>query len=274
MCVRDQQSINITPTTSTSTSTATAKKSARFIKNRLRRSRRHSVASVESSSSNDSSASSSGYLASCSTATDQFRPGCYPKSTSHKPMKMMTVPVLSCHSNHGYGFSLSEGCPCKISKVEGGSAAFRSGLREGDVVVRVNGQSVHRMYPETVGRIIKHYPRCVVLDILRHSQKVPREVAMSATCQFLRCLTNDSDQDTSEDELYPVKNKDRKLSLGYVQLDGHPEMIDPSFCEPSDKPVFHQTRRYEASRPVNQVGPTLKEDIVKDLNENVVISTF
>ena len=54
-----------------------------------------------------------------------------------------------------------------VSKVTSGSPADRRGLQVGDLIFSVDSVPVYDINSETVGKIIKHYPQYIHLQILR-----------------------------------------------------------------------------------------------------------
>jgi len=55
----------------------------------------------------------------------------------------------------GFGFSVVDGCPARVGRVDATSRAEEAGLQRGDLIVRVNGQNVSRSSSTSVARCIK-----------------------------------------------------------------------------------------------------------------------
>lgn len=55
----------------------------------------------------------------------------------------------------GFGFTVIDSCPVKIGRVDRSSRAEEAGLRQGDIIIRVNGQNVSRSTSVSVARCIK-----------------------------------------------------------------------------------------------------------------------
>jgi hypothetical protein len=81
-------------------------------------------------------------------------------------------PDSSIDSNNEvtYGFTLSNSCPCQVSKVGLNSIAHRSGLRCGDFISRVNKVNVSRASCESVAKMIKQSRGDLVLEVYREPQ--------------------------------------------------------------------------------------------------------
>ena len=62
----------------------------------------------------------------------------------------------------GYGLSLVDTDPGKVSRVKAGSPAEIAGVRRGDRVLRINGQSVRGMSSQCIGRIIRHHHKIII----------------------------------------------------------------------------------------------------------------
>lgn len=58
-------------------------------------------------------------------------------------------------SNHGFGFTLHGRSPAVVGQVLDGSAADKAGLRQGDLVERVNGRNVSRSAANRVADIVR-----------------------------------------------------------------------------------------------------------------------
>ena len=78
----------------------------------------------------------------------------------------VSVPIMCTHGGK-YGITMIDSCPAQISQLTPGSAAQKAGLRAGDVIIAINGQSVRDLDSVAVGRIIRHYPKCIVVDVFR-----------------------------------------------------------------------------------------------------------
>ncbi|XP_052775854.1 uncharacterized protein LOC128213836 [Mya arenaria] len=70
----------------------------------------------------------------------------------------------------GFGFSVVDACPVRVSRVDGTSGAEEAGLRPGDLVFRVNGQNVSRSTSTSVARRIKRGGQTLVLEVQRPAQ--------------------------------------------------------------------------------------------------------
>ncbi|KAL3872428.1 hypothetical protein ACJMK2_040355 [Sinanodonta woodiana] len=67
----------------------------------------------------------------------------------------------------GFGFTLVESCPVKVGRVDRGSRASETDLREHDAIVRVNGVNVSRSTSVSVAKLIKNSGSMVTLDLIR-----------------------------------------------------------------------------------------------------------
>ena len=122
-----------------------------------------------------------------------------PDTNSTKPVEMHRIPIFK--NQQGYGMTLHGGNPVHITKIQPGSPAATAGLQVGDQVFRINGQAVQTMYADTVGKIIRHYPRCVVLDVMRSSEKESDSVAVTTNFHLLSYM---------ESELLDITTGDNK----------------------------------------------------------------
>ena len=55
----------------------------------------------------------------------------------------------------GYGLTLSGDKPCRVQTVRGGGASDKAGVREGDVIIKVNGQQVTESLHSEVVKLIQ-----------------------------------------------------------------------------------------------------------------------
>ncbi|KAL5012143.1 hypothetical protein ScPMuIL_010694 [Solemya velum] len=67
----------------------------------------------------------------------------------------------------GFGFSVTDSCPARVSHVDSGSPADIVGLQTGDLVIRVNGLNVSRSMSTSVAKVIKHSSNKLLLDLQR-----------------------------------------------------------------------------------------------------------
>ncbi|WAR22916.1 RGS3-like protein [Mya arenaria] len=70
----------------------------------------------------------------------------------------------------GFGFSVVDACPVRVSRVDSTSRAEEAGLHPGDLIVRVNGQNVSRSTSTSVARCIKRSGQTLVLEVQRPAQ--------------------------------------------------------------------------------------------------------
>ena len=76
--------------------------------------------------------------------------------------------ILEKSHQQGYGFTIANGPHASvISNIKAETPAENSGLKVGDWIICINGQSVEKTHADSIGQIIKHYPRCIVLDVFR-----------------------------------------------------------------------------------------------------------
>ena len=65
---------------------------------------------------------------------------------------------LYCNANSlsaGYGLTLSGDKPCRVQTVRAGGASDKAGVREGDVIIKVNGQQVTESLHSEVVKLIQ-----------------------------------------------------------------------------------------------------------------------
>ena len=55
----------------------------------------------------------------------------------------------------GYGLTLSGDKPCRVQTVRAGGASDKAGVREGDVIIKVNGQQVTESLHSEVVKLIQ-----------------------------------------------------------------------------------------------------------------------
>ena len=55
----------------------------------------------------------------------------------------------------GYGLTLSGDKPCRVQTVRGGGASDKAGVREGDVIIKVNGHQVTESLHSEVVKLIQ-----------------------------------------------------------------------------------------------------------------------
>ncbi|KAK3594506.1 hypothetical protein CHS0354_007144 [Potamilus streckersoni] len=80
---------------------------------------------------------------------------------------------LTVHRGRGgFGFTLMESCPVKVGRVDRGSRASETDLREDDAIVRVNGENVSRSTSVSVAKLIKNSGSIVTLDIIRSTSLI------------------------------------------------------------------------------------------------------
>ena len=109
---------------------------------------------------------------------------------------MCRIPISKC--SQSYGFSLVEGCPAKVSHVQPNSPAQEAGLCLGDYIIQINGQQVFGLKSSEIARIIRHYPWCMVIDVLRadHKEAGPATTLPREKCWWflnhVECDFNDS----------------------------------------------------------------------------------
>ena len=135
-----------------------------------------------SCSSSESSGYTSGYASSLSSTCEEGEPR-LPHTNVCPPVQIHRIPLFS--SPQGYGLILHGGSPTHISGIRPGSPAARAGLKVGDQVYRINGQPVHTMYVHTVSQIIRHYPHCLVLDIIRSTERDIDPVVVTSNFHLL-----------------------------------------------------------------------------------------
>lgn len=73
--------------------------------------------------------------------------------------------------NRGFGFTVVGSSPARIGSVERESLAEEAGLRQNDLVIRVNGQNVSRSTAVSVAKCIRNSDSTVNLEIHRQQQK-------------------------------------------------------------------------------------------------------
>ena len=167
------------------------------INQRKTRSRHASKASSfgELSDSESSGYSGSQTGASCETLNE-------PPSKPSSELQQHRLQLVKKEKS-SYGFTLTDGGPAMISNMKSGSPAEMAGLKPGDHVIRINGESVKNLEAESVGKIIKHYPRCIILDVLRMPTVEFEAAALAKKMKLLTEMAmeyNDSAYAYSSDE--------------------------------------------------------------------------
>ncbi|KAL3872434.1 hypothetical protein ACJMK2_040361 [Sinanodonta woodiana] len=71
---------------------------------------------------------------------------------------------------HRFGFSVVEGCPVKVGRVDGASPAEQAGLHKDDIIIRVNGQNVSRSTAISVAKLVKHSSNNLCIEVQRSQQ--------------------------------------------------------------------------------------------------------
>ena len=113
-----------------------------------------------------SSQNSSGYVTSSNNSS--FSSYFSDDTQTHCPVETERIGLtLYKKPQQDYGLTLINEYPAMVSKVTSGSPADRFGLQVGDLMVSVDSVPVYDMNSETVGKIIKHYPQYIHLQILR-----------------------------------------------------------------------------------------------------------
>jgi len=64
----------------------------------------------------------------------------------------------------GFGFSISGECPVTVCRVDGGSLAALGGLRVGDVLLAVDGQTVVNVASETAAALVRYHQRLSIFS--------------------------------------------------------------------------------------------------------------
>lgn len=96
---------------------------------------------------------------------------CEPKLTNVNKdligMEKLQFNVNKLNETDSYGFTVTSGCPCMIGKVDLDKSAFKSGLRPGDFISRVNGVNVSRASCESVVKMIKSSKTKLSIEVYR-----------------------------------------------------------------------------------------------------------
>lgn len=80
---------------------------------------------------------------------------------------MESVIVSIERGKRGYGFSVIDACPVRVSRVDGASPASSAGLKVDDRIVRVNGKNVSRSGSMSVAKLVKSCKEMITFDIQR-----------------------------------------------------------------------------------------------------------
>ncbi|XP_052222379.1 uncharacterized protein LOC127838592 isoform X1 [Dreissena polymorpha] len=68
---------------------------------------------------------------------------------------------------NGFGFTVVEGCPARVGRVDRASPAETAGLQPGDLIIRLNKQNVSRSTATSVAKLIKHSSNTLLLEVQR-----------------------------------------------------------------------------------------------------------
>ncbi|KAK3593735.1 hypothetical protein CHS0354_013632 [Potamilus streckersoni] len=106
---------------------------------------------------------------------------------------------------HGFGFSVVEGCPVKVGRVDGASPAEQAGLHKDDIIIRVNGQNVSRSTAVSVAKLVKHSSNNLCIEVQRSQELAYDEldyptVQPTATCPSFHGNQVTSDPPKSQEE--------------------------------------------------------------------------
>ena len=82
-------------------------------------------------------------------------------------VKLSVMQVSVAKSKSGYGFAIVGVRPVTVSRVHPGGPADRAGLREGDVIWRINRLNVWNSTAESIARIVRLASAITILTIAR-----------------------------------------------------------------------------------------------------------
>lgn len=71
-----------------------------------------------------------------------------------------------------YGFTVTNACPCMVGKVDLDKVAFKTGLRPGDYISRINGVNVSRASCESVVKLIKSSKQMLHIEVHREMTSI------------------------------------------------------------------------------------------------------
>ncbi|WAR30627.1 RGS3-like protein [Mya arenaria] len=131
-------------------------------------------------------------------AAHRLRPNLKLRSSSNVPAVnkdvwgMDTLSLTLHRGKHGFGFTVVDGCPARVGRVDWASPALNAGLQPGDIIIRLNKQNVSRSTATSVARLIKLCSNAMVLEVQRqkpityeHVETVPDADDGLETCDGL-----------------------------------------------------------------------------------------
>ncbi|XP_071096723.1 uncharacterized protein [Haliotis cracherodii] len=80
------------------------------------------------------------------------------------------ITVNMYRGKNGYGFSVIDSFPVKVGRVDGASPAEMGGLKQGDCIIKVNGQNVSRSTCVSVAKLVKRSSSKLILDVQREKE--------------------------------------------------------------------------------------------------------
>lgn len=111
-------------------------------------------------------------------------------------LQKISLNISKQNENDSYGFTVTHGCPCMVGKVDLDKIAFKSGLRPGDYISRINGVNVSRASCESVVKLIKSSKQLLNIEIHREMNSLVQTPVIR-----LESVPEEEEEDDFEEEL-------------------------------------------------------------------------
>ncbi|CAI9716593.1 Regulator of G-protein signaling 3 [Octopus vulgaris] len=146
----------------------------------------------------------------------------------------------------GYGFSVVDGCPVRVSRVDAASPAAEAGLKINDRIAKVNGKNVSRSIAVSVAKLVKNSKYKVSLDIQR-----PMSYENLEKSPWRWKGKTDDDDDRAEDEgntqngsseQNAAKENEVSVDEDVMLGNGYKMATSTPFPGKLDRKIFHLTK--------------------------------
>ena len=89
-------------------------------------------------------------------------------------LQKVSLALERASESEGFGFTITNSCPCMVGKVDLDKSAFRAGLRPGDYISKINGKNVSRATCESVVKMIKSNKHKLEIEVYREVQQTSK----------------------------------------------------------------------------------------------------